>query len=143
VISPQQRRKSRGRAVEFLFALDFTKYDWQESLEEFWDTFATKPGVKHYAEELIGGVQHRIQELDDYIDAALTSWAPDRVGRIERNILRIALYELLYRDDVPTPVAINEAIEVSKLYGAEESPGFVNAVLDRLKDTLLSNKTDL
>jgi len=142
VISPQQRRKSRGRAVEFLFSLDFTQYDWKETLEEFWETFATKPGVRNYAEELIGGVQIRMAELDEHIDSALTSWAPDRVGRIERNILRIALFELLYRDDVPTPVAINEAIEVSKLYGSEETPGFVNAVLDRLKDTLLPNKSD-
>jgi transcription antitermination protein NusB len=134
VISPQQRRKARGRAVEFLFGLEFTRYDWRECVTEFFDTFATKPAVQEYAEGLIVGVKTRTGELDRHIDASLQNWTPDRVGRIERNVLRIALFEMIYGDNVPVKVAINEAIEVAKAYGSDDSPGFVNAVLDRLKD---------
>ena len=140
--SPQQRIKARGRAVEFLFGLEFTRYDWQESLEKFWETFATKPPVREYAEDLIGGVKSREQELDGHIDRSLSNWTPDRVGRIERNILRIALFEMMYQDDVPRNVAINEAIELAKAYGTDESPGFVNAVLDRLKDQEIAEITE-
>lgn len=134
MISPQQRRKARGRAVEFLFGLEFTRYDWRECVVEFFDTFATKPAVQEYAESLIVGVKTRTAELDKHIDASLQNWTPDRVGRIERNVLRIALFEMIYGDNVPVKVAINEAIEVAKSYGSDDSPGFVNAVLDRLKD---------
>ena len=75
----------------------------------------------------------RRQALDERIDSALRNWTPERVGRVERNILRVALYEMDYEDDVPKKVAINEAIEISKEYGSDEAPRFINGVLDRLK----------
>lgn len=133
--SPQQRRKARCRALEFLYGLEFTKYEWRDAAEHFWKTFATKDAVREYAETLVEGVVAHCDDLDRQIDAALTSWTPERVGRVERNVLRIALFELLHCEDVAPKVAINEAIEIARMYGADEAPGFVNAVLDRLKDS--------
>ncbi len=137
--SPQQRRKSRRRALEFLFGIEFTGYEWEETLETFWETFETKQVVREYAKKLIGGVYKYVDVLDEHIDGALTNWTPDRVGKIERNILRVAVYEIAYTDDVPVKVAINEAIEIAKGYGSEESAGFVNGVLDKLKSTTFAD----
>lgn len=130
---PHTRSQARERAVQFLYGLELTGYDWQESLESFWEAFPAKAGIQAYAETLICGVAERIALLDEQIDGALENWSPDRVGNTERNILRVALYELAY-GGVPSKVAINEAIEVAKALGPDESPRFVNGVLDRLKD---------
>lgn len=128
------RRRARERALEFLYGLAHTGGDWRDALPEFWATFATREGSREYATELIEGVIEHTAELDQAIDAALTGWTPERVGRIERTILRIALFEMRYRPDVPQKAAINEAIELAKAYGADDAAGFVNAVLDRLRD---------
>lgn len=128
------RRRARERAVQYLFGLEFTGHDWRSSLDGFWETNPARPGVKKYARELIEGVHANLDALDEAIAAALQHWTPDRVGRIERSILRIALYEMRYAEDVPLNVAINEAIEVAKRYGGEDAPRFVNGVLDRLKN---------
>lgn len=134
--SPQQRRKSRRRALEFLFSIEFTQYDWEEALAPFWETFETKPVVREYAQKLIKGVAFNRDDIDGHIDGALTNWTPGRVGKIERNILRVAIFEIAYTDDVPVKVAMNEAIEIAKAYGSDDSAGFVNAVLDRLRTTI-------
>lgn len=130
--NPQIRRRARERALQFLFGLDFTKYDWQDAIEEFWTTNPTRTSVKDYSMRLIQGVVNHHEELDEAIVAALENWNWDRVGRVERNILRVALFEMRYGDDVPEKVAINEAIEVAKQFGSPEAPRFVNGVLDRL-----------
>ena len=128
------RRKARCRALELLFGLEFTRDDWRGALAAFWKTFEAKASVREYTEILVAGVFDRRAELDECIDAALKGWTPERVGHIERNVLRIAVFEMGFVDDVPPKVAINEAIELAKSYGTDESPGFVNAVLDRIMD---------
>lgn len=135
LISPRARRNARERAMQFLFGLDFTGYDWQDVLEKFWENNAARKPVRDYAERLIRGVVQRRDELDVLINGALDRWSPERVGRIERNVLRIALYEMRHGEDVPPGVAINEALEVAREFGANDSVSFVNAVLDRLKDS--------
>ncbi|MCC6698608.1 MAG: transcription antitermination factor NusB [Candidatus Hydrogenedentes bacterium] len=134
VVSPKMRRSARERAVQFLFGLDFTEYNWHDAIEDFWHVNQSRPGVKDYAETLIGGVIEHRPKLDELIAANLDKWTPDRVGRVERNVMRVALFEILYRPDVPRAVAINEAIEVAKRYGADDSARFINGVLDRIKE---------
>lgn len=131
---PSARRRARERALEFLFGLGFTGVDWRDALPHFWETFTTREDARQYADELIEGVADHREELDTSVNGALQGWTPERVGRIERTILRIGLFEMRYRHDVPPKVAINEALELAKAYGAEESTGFINAVLDRLRD---------
>ncbi len=133
MLSPKIRRRARERALQFLFGLDFTEYEWEGSLDAFWATCASRPGVRQYAESVIRGVMDHLEELDAAISEAAENWTPERIGRIERNILRVAIYEMRHGDNVPTTVAINEAVEVAKLYGADDAPGFVNGVLDRAR----------
>lgn len=130
---PRMRRKARERAVQFLFSLAFTQYDWHDALDGFWEMNPTRPSIRRYAERLIRGVSEFLMELDAEIAAALENWNPERVGNVERAALRVALFEMRHVEDVPPSVAINESIEIVKLYGAEDAPRFVNGVLDRLK----------
>ena len=133
-VAPSMRRRARERALEFLFGLGFTGVDWRDARPQFWDTFETRADARRYADDLIEGVEDHREELDQAVNGALQGWTPERVGRIERTILRIGLFEMRYRSDVPAKVAINEALELAKAYGAAESTGFINAVLDRLRD---------
>lgn len=133
MVNPKVRRRGRERALQFLFSLDFTGYDYREKLEDFWAINPVKPGAKQYAETLIHGVSAHKASLDGEIAGALDNWTPDRIGCVERSILRIALYEMRRCADVPVTVAINEAIEVAKIFGSDDAPKFINGVLDRLK----------
>lgn len=98
--------------------------------------------MRAYAEKLITGVCANREELDTSINAALDNWTPDRVGKIELAAIRIALFEMIYLSDVPASVAINEAIEVTRNYGSDEAPRFVNGVLDRLRKQLGEERKD-
>ena len=132
---PKVRRKAREKAVQFLFGLAFTQYDWPDALEGFWEMNPARATVRRYAEFLIQGVCGNQAVLDEAISEAIENWNPGRVGVIERSVIRVALFEMRFAQDVPASVAINEAIEITKLFGAEDAPRFVNGVLDRLKRT--------
>lgn len=136
MLSPQVRRNARERAIQFLFGLEFTHYEWDAVVDAFWDESPSRPGVKQYAMALIRGVVHHMPELDTSIEATVRNWTPTRVGQIERNILRVAIFEMIYGHDVPPKVAINEAIEIAKRYGSDEAPRFINGVLDRVREEL-------
>lgn len=131
-ISPQARRIARERATQFLFGLEFTGEEWESGIEAFFAGQPVRPAAREYATTLIRGVHEHLEELDQGIDSALENWTPERVGRIERSVLRVALYEMRFADDVPSSVAINEAIEVAKRFADENAPRFINGVLDRL-----------
>ena len=133
MVNPTIRRRARERALQFLYGIHLTKNDVETALEPFWEITPAKPGVQKYAEKIIRGVCENVEALDEQIADALDNWSPDRVGHIERAVLRIALYEMIHVEDVPAPVAINEAIEVSKRFGADGAPRFINGVLDRLR----------
>lgn len=120
--------------MQFLFGLEFTGSDWRGALEGFWKLNPSRPSVREYAERLIQGVCERRDELDGLVAGALDRWSPERVGRVERNVLRVALFEMRHMPDVPRAVAINEALEIVKRYGADDAVRFVNGVLDRVKE---------
>lgn len=133
MVNPKVRRRGRERALQFLFSLDFTGQTCEEKLEEFWAINPVKPGARQYAERLIHGVCAHQAALDEEISGGLDNWTPDRIGYVERAALRIALYEMRHCSDVPDAVAINEALEVVKIFGSDDAPKFINGVLDRLK----------
>jgi transcription antitermination protein NusB len=133
--SPQARRIARERAAQYLFGLDFTGDPWEDGIEAFFESQPVRSTAREYATALIQGVSDNMSQLDAEIDTALENWTPERVGRLERNILRVALYEIRHRADVPRAVAINEAIEVAKKFSDETAPRFINGVLDRLAPT--------
>jgi len=133
VVNAKSRRRGRERALQFLFSLDFNNYAVEDKLEAFWAINPARPGAQSYAEKLIRGVSAHRDALDEEISTALDNWTPDRIGHVERSALRIALFEMRHFSDVPEAVAINEALEVVKVFGADDAPKFVNGVLHRLK----------
>ncbi len=128
----ENRRRGRLRAAQFLYSLEFNGYNAEAALAAFWEMNPAKPAAREYAEMLLRGILRTRAELDSAIDESLENWVPSRVGRAERNILRIGVYELRHSGDVPPKVAINEAVELAKEIGAEDAPRFVNGVLDRI-----------
>lgn len=134
--NPRMRRRARERALQFLFGLDFTRYAWDQEIDAYWEASPARPSVRQYADVLIRGVSEHIEDLDTRIRGALDKWTPDRVGRVEWVVMRIALFEMMHQPDVPASVAIDEAIEVAKRFGAEDAPRFINGVLDRLRRKL-------
>ncbi len=91
--------------------------------------------LAEYARELVVGVAARLDEIDASIEQTSENWALDRMPVVDRNIIRVAVYEVAHRDEIPVGVAINEAVEVAKIYGGDESPKFVNGVLGRIATT--------
>jgi N utilization substance protein B len=128
-----KRRKARELALMLLYELDFRPSDLAAVLREFWRDRVVPPEVRAFADELVRGTAEKIAELDGTIEANAAHWSLARIAPVERNILRLAAYELLFRDDIPERVAINEAIELAKLYGSEESGAFVNGILDQIR----------
>jgi len=139
-VSPQARTLARERAMQFVFSIAFTNYDWEEVLDDFWEANTSRHNVREYGNQLIRGLFRNIGAVEDALIASLKGWTPDRVGKVEWAILQVAAYELLFVEDVPGKVAINEALELSKRYAAEESSTFINGVLDRVMQTARTAK---
>jgi N utilization substance protein B len=121
--------------VQYLFAHEIhasTGTPSEEEQRQFWDMHSAKRGARAFADTLIKGVISRLPEIDQQIATAAENFSLERLGNVDRNILRLAIYELLVATDVPQAVIINEAIEISKKFATTESSGFVNGVLDRV-----------
>jgi len=126
------RREGRELALQTLYALDLNPVEVRESLRLLRENTRVQASVRVFAEELVTGVMENREEIDRRIDDQSKNWAISRMGRVDLNILRIATFELLSRDDIPKNVTINEAIEVAKRFGTEESPAFINGILDEI-----------
>ncbi|NKB24183.1 MAG: transcription antitermination factor NusB [Kiritimatiellae bacterium] len=129
------RHEAREWAFQFLFQRDFNTEPLEISLPEFWDQKKAQTDSKTFAEEMIWGVEAHISELDEKIQEYAQHWDIKRMGAVDRSVMRIALYEMYHRSDIPPVVSINEAVEIAKVYSGHESGKFVNGILDRaLKD---------
>ncbi|HWR62269.1 MAG TPA: transcription antitermination factor NusB [Clostridia bacterium] len=137
------RRLAREAAIKFLFSIDFNKDgNLEEMLEEFFEAARERKNDEYqdeigendikYAEEVIKGTIDKLQPIDKLIQGNITGWTKDRIVKVDLAVLRLALYEILYRDDIPDSVAINEAIELAKKYSTDESGSFVNGVLGKI-----------
>jgi N utilization substance protein B len=126
----QGRRRAREVALQILFQADVGNLPIDEAVEV---TLADLPDLdettRQYAAALAKGVWAHRKELDAHLRSAAPHWSVERMASVDRNLLRIALYEILFVDDVPHPVAISEAVELAKEYGGAESRRFVNGVL--------------
>jgi N utilization substance protein B len=128
-----KRRKAREYALQILFQTDFTgkKFD-VEALREFWSDRKENADVRKFTEDLVVGTLDKIEEIDAAIEKVTENWLLKRMAAVDRNILRFAAYEILYRKEIPAAVTINEALEIAKKYSSSESASFLNGVLDRL-----------
>ena len=156
------RREARERAVQFLFQYDLNKAEnLDESLNQFWDSqrtaaFAEEKGparwgqqqelppptteesaIRTFAEPLIRGTLEKLTEIDGRIQQYAKNWDLSRMAVVDRNILRLAVYEMLYREDIPPVVSINEAVDIAKRFSTDESGRFVNGILDKIKGDLM------
>jgi N utilization substance protein B len=157
-----QRREARERAVQFLFQIDLNPPEsLDEALERFWkshsgpaiaeekapatwgQTVELPPPtedemvVQKFADSLIRGTQERREAIDEHIVKYARNWTLSRMAVVDRNILRLAVYEMLYRDDIPPIVSINEAVDIAKKFSTHDSGKFVNGILDRMKNDIM------
>ena len=157
-----KRREARERAVQFLFQHDLNPpEDLAQALDHFWDSqraaaiadekgaakwgqkaelpplSADEAAVRLFADPLIqGALQHR-DEADELIKKHVKNWDLHRIAAVDRNILRLAIFEMLHREDIPPIVSINEAVDIAKKFSTEDSGKFVNGILDKIKDELM------
>ena len=157
-----KRREARERAVQFLFQHDLnTPENLDAALAQFWDTqraaaIAEEKGMatwgektelppptteetatRLFAEPLIRGtIEHR-DKLDELIKKYAVNWELHRIAAVDRSILRLAIYEMLYREDIPPIVSINEAVDIAKKFSTQDSGKFVNGLLDKVKSELM------
>lgn len=157
-----KRREARERAVQFLFQYDLNPPgDLPAALEQFWETqraaaIAEEKGgatwgqpvqlpppttdeaaVRLFADPLIRGALEHREEADTLIKQHAKNWELHRIAAVDRNILRLAIYEMLHRDDIPPVVSINEAVDIAKKFSTQDSGKFVNGILDKVKSELL------
>lgn len=157
-----KRREARERAVQFLFQHDINPpEDLEAALEQFWETqraaaiaeekagatwgqhselpppTAEEAAVRLFADPLIRGALEHREEADGLIKKHAINWELHRIAAVDRNILRLAIFEMLHRDDIPPVVSINEAVDIAKKFSTQDSGKFVNGILDKVKGELL------
>ena len=130
------RREGRELALQALYAVDINPLEPAAALRLFWESTTAPAIVRTFADELIAGVLANQKTIDAKIREKSRNWALPRMAKVDLNILRLAAFELLFRLDIPKNVTINEAIEVAKKFGNEESPAFVNGILDEISSEL-------
>ena len=125
------RTQNRMQALQLVFQAEALDKSLKDLLEE--NSYVLEDGLlDEYARELALGVEEHIPELDRQIDAVSTNWDIDRMPKVDKCIMRIALYEMQYVDEIPVNVAISEAVEIAKLYGTDESSKFINGLLGNI-----------
>lgn len=127
------RRKSRELAMQALFYMDMSRNISVETLDLYCKNFSSSKKAEPFFLELVKGVISTRSEIDTIIERFSSNWKISRMSGVDRNILRIAVYELVYCRDIPPKVSINEAIDIGKKFGAEESGAFVNGILDSIR----------
>ncbi len=154
----RSRREAREKAVQFLFQHDFNPLpNLEEALDRFWtsqravqtkpssgksdvpseETTAEEAAVRLFGDRLIKGVLQHLEKIDRAIKEHAENWDIHRMAVVDRNVLRLAIYEMHYREDIPPVVSINEAIDISKRFSTEDSGRFVNGILDRIRQDLM------
>jgi len=129
------RTKSREVALHVLYQVEITKKPLDEAFANYLENDPQCDEVRDFSKTLIFGVKENSAHIDEVIKKYVKNWEIDRMAIIDRNILRISVFELLFVDEVPPKVSINEAIELAKRFGDIDSPRFVNGVLDKIYKT--------
>ena len=131
-----KRRKSREHSLKILYRRDITREDIDKIIKSYWKENNINSGMTDFSEQLAKGTANNLEKIDNYIKKVSEHWALERMGIIDRNILRMAVHELLFMKDIPPKVTIDEAIEIAKKFGTDDSANFVNGLLDKIKKEL-------
>jgi N utilization substance protein B len=131
------RRDGREAAIQFLYQVDVHRPEnMDEARAAFWKQNDEPQNVRDFTNDLLHGVLEKLPEVDAKIRNLADNWDFERLAVVDRNILRLAVYEMLFRPEIPPVVSINEAIEIAKKFSTAESGKFVNGLLDRVKKDL-------
>lgn len=136
------RHKARENALQMMFQYDVTG-EGNAFIGRYWIENPAVPEVKEFASGLVSGTISRISEIDAVIGKYAENWSLSRMSRVDRNILRLAVYELFWVEDVPAKVTLNESITIAQKFSDEESGAFINGILDRVLRTEKSLKKKL
>lgn len=132
----RKRTLSREFALQILYKVDITHESFDAAISDFWQDHLEEnieEDVRLFATELVRGAIENLPAIDQKISQYATNWEIERMAVIDRNIMRMGSYELLYLSDIPPKVSINEAVELAKRYSGDEAGKFVNAILDKIK----------
>jgi N utilization substance protein B len=130
------RSSGREAALQMLFAMEAGGGSAERAIASFWRETPGDPEGREYADRAVRGVADDLEKVDEVIRKASTNWRIERMARVDRNVLRLGTWELLQQADVPRAVVLDEAVELAKRFGSEESGAFVNGVLDRIASDL-------
>lgn len=133
------RRDARESAVQILYQLDFNPAELDPTLASFWQERKVSAKTKLFVEELVRGVVANRLRVDEVIVKSAQNWELPRMATVDRNVIRLAVYEMLFREEIPHAVSINEAVAIAKNMGDVGSGRFVNGVLDRVRRDIESN----
>lgn len=130
------RHSGREAALQMLFQMEASGVSSEAAVALFWRSFEAEPEGRDYSDAAVRGVGDTLEEVDAIITKASAHWRLERMARVDRNVLRLGTWELVNRRDVPRAVILDEAVELAKQFGTEESSAFVNGVLNRIADDL-------
>src|SRR4030042_2929070 len=135
------RRKARELAIQILFNMEFNPGDPDEIYDLVYENFRPSRSIRVFSKKLVCGVRENIKYLDSIIRRSSKNWRLERMSVVDRSILRLASYEILFMEDIPNKVSIDEAVELGKKFGSEESGAFINGVLDNILKNITFSKS--
>jgi N utilization substance protein B len=134
------RRKARECALQLLYQIDLGSCDLDDTKKCFWNAKDVDESTRQFAVDLFEGVRRNLDEIDELLSLFSANWKISRMASIDKNILRVAIFELMHCSDIPVKVTINEAVEIAKSYGTKESGAFVNGILDNVAKKVRGQK---
>jgi N utilization substance protein B len=137
----RKRTKAREIALQILYQMDIVKSGASETTDKYWQGTDDKPEAEilEFSNRLVRGVSENMGRIDEIISTYAKNWEIKRMAVVDRNIIRMAAYELIFLEDIPPKVSLNEAIDIAKKYGDEDSGKFVNGILDRINKEVSPN----
>ena len=134
-----ERRRARELAVQVLFHLEFSPDDPSEVFDLVCENFHARESIRDFSKKLVLGVYEKKSTLDKVISEASKNWRIERMARLDKSILRLAAFEIMFMADIPPKVSLDEAVEIGKKFGGEDSSRFINGVLDNIYSTTVKD----
>ncbi len=131
----RKRTQARECALKILYQMDMVEGSFDQVFPSFWEAHPAPDDVREFTEQLVRGTRDHLSEIDQKIIQYTENWQLNRMAVVDRNILRFAVYELLFMDEIPPKVTINEAVNIAKKYSQDEAGKFVNGILDKIHHT--------
>ena len=138
-----KRTQSREIALQVLYQIDMSEGTAEGAFDLFWEHFTPPDNLKEFSQKIVNGVSQHGEEIDVIIEHYSEHWRLKRMTTVDRNILRLAIFELMFCDDIPPKVVLNEAVELGKKFGSDKSGSFVNGILDKVAHRIARLQPDL